>query len=61
VRDWRARRGADGGLEVDETEPAAPRYAFGGVRSCDLHAVAIQDRVFLGDRRVEPDYEARRR
>jgi sulfhydrogenase subunit beta (sulfur reductase) len=57
---WRARRGADGALEVDEPEPP-PRYAFVGVRSCDLHAVAIQDRVFMGDRYVDGDYEARRR
>jgi ferredoxin len=57
---WRARRGADGALEVEEPEPP-PRYAFIGVRSCDLHAVAIQDRVFLGNRYVDPDYEARRR
>ena len=28
-------------------EPA-PRYAFLGVRACDLRAVEIQDRVFLG-------------
>jgi sulfhydrogenase subunit beta (sulfur reductase) len=61
LRVWRARRGADGELEVDEPEPRPPRYAFVGVRSCDLHAVAIQDRVFLGDRHIEPDYEARRR
>jgi sulfhydrogenase subunit beta (sulfur reductase) len=60
VRVWRARRGADGALEVEEPEPP-PRYAFIGVRSCDLHAVAIQDRVFLGDRHVDADYEARRR
>jgi sulfhydrogenase subunit beta (sulfur reductase) len=57
---WRARRGSDGGLEVDAPEPP-PRYAFLGVRSCDLHAVAIQDRVFIGDRYVDADYEARRR
>ncbi len=57
---WRARRGADGALEVQEPEPP-PRYAFLGVRSCDLHAVAIQDRVFMGDRYVDADYEARRR
>jgi sulfhydrogenase subunit beta (sulfur reductase) len=57
---WRAERGADGALEVTEPEPP-PRYAFVGVRSCDLHAVAIQDRVFLGDRYVDADYEARRR
>ena len=60
VQTWRARRGEDGALEVQAPEPP-PRYAFIGVRSCDLHAVAIQDRVFLGDRHVEPDYEARRR
>jgi sulfhydrogenase subunit beta (sulfur reductase) len=60
VRTWRARHGEDGALEV-EPPPPPPRYAFLGVRSCDLHAVAIQDRVFLRDRYVEPDYEARRR
>jgi ferredoxin len=59
VRVWRARRGADGALEVEQPEPP-PRYAFIGVRSCDLHAVAIQDRVFMGDRYVDADYEARR-
>src|SRR4030095_9852839 len=48
------------GLEVDAPEPP-PRYAFLGVRSCDLHAVAIQDRVFIGDRYVDADYEARGR
>ncbi len=47
------------GLRSGVPEPA-PRYAFVGVRSCDLHAVAIQDRVFLGDRHVEEDYARRR-
>ena len=28
---------------------------------CDLHALAMQDRIFLGDRFVNPDYEARRK
>ena len=43
--------------------PAAetvPRYAFLGVRSCDLHAIAIQDRVFLEGEYVDPHYRARR-
>ena len=57
---WRARRGATEGSRSSAPEPP-PRYAFLGVRSCDLHAVAIQDRVFIGDRYVDPDYEARRR
>ncbi len=60
VRMWRGRRGDGGRVEVVE-EREEPRYAFIGVRSCDLHAVAIQDRVFLGDRYVDRDYEARRR
>lgn len=60
LRLWRGRRGDDGELEVDAPEDP-PRYAFLGVRSCDLHAIAIQDRIFVGDRHVDRDYEARRR
>jgi sulfhydrogenase subunit beta (sulfur reductase) len=59
VRVWRGRRG-DGGEVAVEEQTEAPRYAFIGARSCDLHAVAIQDRVFLGDHFRERDYESRR-
>ena len=38
-----------------------PPLAMIGARSCDLHAIAIQDRTFLGGAHVERDYEARRR
>ena len=31
-----------------------------GVRSCDLHALAMQDRIFLDDQFVNPVYQARR-
>jgi len=34
--------------------------AFIGVRSCELHAIAIQDRVFLGGERIDPLYGAHR-
>ena len=34
--------------------------AFIGVRACELHAIAIQDRVFLGGRYADRDYAARR-
>jgi sulfhydrogenase subunit beta (sulfur reductase) len=61
VRAWRAQLGPDGALMVADAAPEPPRYAFLGVRSCDLHAVAIQDRVFLEGAYVEPDYAARRR
>jgi sulfhydrogenase subunit beta (sulfur reductase) len=61
VQVWQGRRGEDGEIDLREEDLPSPRYAFIGVRSCDLHAVAIQDRVFMGDRYVEPDYERRRR
>ena len=56
---WRASRTGD---EVEVTPEPVPdeRLAFIGARSCDLHAVAIQDRVFLGGPHVDPDYAARR-
>jgi ferredoxin len=59
VRLWRARR-ANGGVEVDETPPDEGPYAFFGMRSCELHAMAIQDRVFIGGKYVDGDYAARR-
>ena len=45
---------------MEAEEPEAPRYAFLGVRSCDLHAIGVQDVVFTGGRHVDRDYEARR-
>jgi sulfhydrogenase subunit beta (sulfur reductase) len=53
VRLWRARRDADGALAEIEPPPAeTPRYAFLGVRSCELHAMGILDRVLLGPARA---------
>ncbi len=40
---------------------APPPLAIIGLRSCDLHALAIQDKVFLGGPYVDPGYQARRR
>ena len=59
LRVLKARREADGAVAISEREEP-PRYAFVGVRSCDLHAIAIQDRVFMGDRYTDEDYAARR-
>jgi formate hydrogenlyase subunit 6/NADH:ubiquinone oxidoreductase subunit I len=56
---WRA--GRQNGATHVETEPAAPeRFAFIGVRACELHAIAIQDRVFLKGSYADPHYRARR-
>jgi ferredoxin len=57
---FRARRNGEAELElVNDTEEPEP-MAFIGVRSCDLHAIAKLDRVFVGGRYVNPEYEARR-
>jgi sulfhydrogenase subunit beta (sulfur reductase) len=60
VRLWQARRNGDGGLEVDDEPADETPLAFFGVRSCDLHAIAIQDRIFVGGRFVDRDYASRR-
>ncbi len=48
---------------LDLTEPELPgvRYAFLGVRACELAAVAIQDRVFLESGAVDRIYAHHRR
>ena len=46
LRLWQAQRTEDG-FEVLETMPDPPRRAFLGVRACELHAIAVQDKVFL--------------
>jgi sulfhydrogenase subunit beta (sulfur reductase) len=57
VRLWRAQR--NGEDAQDEDEPDKP-FAFFGVRGCDRHAIAIQDRVLLEGRFPDTDYAARR-
>jgi ferredoxin len=55
----RTQRSANG-VTVMPENAAAERFAFLGVRACELHAIAIQDRVFLGGPYVDPHYRARR-
>ncbi len=58
---WRAERGPDGAFAIAPDAPAPPPLAFIGVRSCELHAIQIQDRVLVGGAHADDDYEARRR
>ena len=53
---WSAERGPDG-FTVTAAPEEEPRYAFLGVRGCDLRAIAIQDRVLGG---AEGGYARRR-
>lgn len=61
LRLWRARRDAGGGLAVQADPPDERPMAFIGVRSCDLHAIGVQDRTFVRGAHVDEDYAARRR
>jgi sulfhydrogenase subunit beta (sulfur reductase) len=57
---WRARRDEQGALVFDETAAPPPRFAFLGVRGCELAAIRIQDRVFATGSHPDPTYTARR-
>ena len=45
---------------TEDPEPPAPTYAFIGVRACELAAIDVQDRVFVGPGAQDPLYGARR-
>ena len=57
---WRARR-QDGSFVVLDKTRTLPRLALVGARSCDLHGLAIQDKILLEGSFADPEYEARRR
>ncbi|GAB3376140.1 4Fe-4S dicluster domain-containing protein [Azotobacter armeniacus] len=57
---WRVQQG-EGGLLFSTAVEATPKYAFLGVRACDLHAIAIQDRVLCEGPYPDPGYAGRRR
>ncbi len=50
----------NGTFKLAAPSEETPRYAFIGVRACELQAIAVQDRVFLGGPYQEPHYKARR-
>lgn len=56
---YRARRNGKEVEFIPET-PSPAKYAFLGVRACELNAIAIQDKVFLGGQHVDPIYKCRR-
>ncbi|WP_288129801.1 4Fe-4S dicluster domain-containing protein [Microbulbifer sp.] len=56
---WEAHR-QNNTLDIIEILDEPPARAFLGVRSCDLHAIAIQDRVFADDQFRNESYAHRR-
>ncbi|HWP48450.1 MAG TPA: 4Fe-4S dicluster domain-containing protein [Candidatus Limnocylindrales bacterium] len=56
---WRAKRDGESFQFITEDEEV-PKFAFIGVRSCELHAMAIQDKVFINGKYTDPVYKVRR-
>jgi ferredoxin len=50
----------NGTFRVLPQQPEPRKYAFFGIRPCDLAAVLAQDRVLLSDRYADDHYQARR-
>jgi sulfhydrogenase subunit beta (sulfur reductase) len=63
LRLWKAQRDGEG-FAVEEDQEPPPRLALIGARSCDIHAIEVQDRTFLQGSFspfTDRDYAARRR
>ena len=56
---WKAEK-TPKGFRITHNGHEASRYAFLGVRACELHAIRIQDKVFLQGRYKDPIYMSRR-
>ncbi|HSB36365.1 MAG TPA: sulfite reductase subunit A, partial [Thermoanaerobaculia bacterium] len=59
LRLWKGARHGKGFVAGPVDEPP-PKLALFGARACDLAAIAVQDRVFLGGRYTDPAYRTRR-
>ena len=47
-------------IQSDAVNESPPRYAFIGVRSCEINAIGIQDKVFMNEQFSDPTYVLRR-
>ncbi len=56
----RSQRDGDGHVSFGPVHKEIPKLAFLGVRACELAALGIEDRVFLGGPYTDEDYRARR-
>lgn len=59
IKLFSAERTKDG-FTVNNDDHPDSKFAFFGVRSCELQAIAVQDKVFLEGAYVDTHYQARR-
>jgi sulfhydrogenase subunit beta (sulfur reductase) len=56
---WNLTRG-EAGWTIAESDEKAPKRALIGVRSCELHAMAIQDKIMIDGPFADPAYRDHR-
>ncbi len=56
---WQANR-EHRKFQIIDAPDEIPRYAFIGVRACELHAIAIQDKIFMDGQFTDSIYKQRR-
>ena len=59
LRLWNARKNGNNFQILPENNDT-PKFAFIGVRACELHAMAVQDKVFMNGTYIDPVYKSRR-
>jgi sulfhydrogenase subunit beta (sulfur reductase) len=59
ARLWQAKSD-EMSLKTIENKKEMPKFAFVGARSCELHAIAVQDKIFTAGEYVEESYKSRR-
>lgn len=57
---WKVKRNSAGKLVFEPHQAEEPPVAIFGARSCDLSAMAIQDKVFIEGAHPDPRYQKRR-
>jgi len=56
---WKCARNG-GGFQITAEEAGLLKYALIGVRACELHALAVLDKVLAAGAYADPEYKARR-
>ena len=59
LRLWHAEKNGSAFQILPENNDP-PKFAFIGVRACELHAIEIQDKVFMNGSYIDPAYKSRR-
>ncbi|MBM4066630.1 MAG: sulfite reductase subunit A [Planctomycetes bacterium] len=60
LRLWKIKRNG-GSFQIVTENEAARKFAFVGVRSCDIHAILIQDKVFMNGQYIDQHYTSQRK